>query len=201
MLAVLMFTYTFDLNFFIVLTKAIMAPSRGLPAAPSQSSSDDAAIHQQSNSALANARRNLNYLINPKTSAAGDRPARLWTRALLRSIRYISQVVLWRLVRWAKYAAIGAIVAAVGATAFGAFASGVGWIIAPPSIGASIVAMSIWKVGGFAAQRLHKRWQQTGKDEGQEQRERREDMGDEEHVATRAGRGLGPERGPQAVPW
>lgn len=176
-----------------------MAPSRGSTSSQTVHSTDEVAIYQQSNSALANARRNFHYLINP-TTQAGDRPARFRTRALLRSVRYISQFIFWRLVRWAKYAAVGAVAAAVGATAFGAFASGIGWVLAPPSIGASIVAMGIWKGGSFAAQRLHKRWQETGKDAGQEQRERREDMSDQ-HVSTRAGRGLGPERGPQAVPW
>lgn len=176
-----------------------MAPSRGSASSQALSSSDEVAVHQQSDSALVNARRNFKYLINP-TTPAGDRPARLRTRALLRSLRYITQFIFWRLVRWAKYAAVGAVAAAVGATAFGAFASGIGWVLAPPSIGASIVAMGIWKGGSFAAQRLHRRWRETGKDAGQEQRERQEDMSDE-HVSTRAGRGLGPERGPQAVPW
>merc|ERR1711939_1163352 len=62
---------------------------------------------------MGNAKRNLNYLFSP-TTANVDKPARLRTRALLRTCRYIGQFIIWRLVRWAKYAAVGALIAAVG---------------------------------------------------------------------------------------
>lgn len=175
-----------------------MAPSSGITRTATTNavgSADDIAVHQQSNSALINARRNFSYLVNPTST---DRPARLRTRALLRTVRYVVQFVIWRLVRWAKYAAVGAVIAAIGTTALGTFVSGVGWVLAPPSIGASIVAMGIWTTGKFAARRFHNRWKETGKDAGEEQRERETDRPE---PITTAGRGLGAETGPQAVPW
>lgn len=166
-----------------------MAPSRGTPAA---SDGDEVAIQQQSNSALVNARRNFKFLISPGNA---EQPARLRTRAFLRTFRYISQFILWRVVRWAKYAAVGALVAAVGATAFGSVLSGVAWIAAPPTVGASIIAATIWGVGKFAARRLHRRWKSTGEDAGEIAREYHED-----NPVKREGT-LGTETGPQAMPW
>lgn len=172
-----------------------MSPSRGSPKSASIESHDDVAVHQQSSTALANARRNFNYLINPAKAGAGDRPGRLRTRALLRTVRYITQFIIWRLVRWAKYAAVGALVAAISATAVGGFVSGAAWIIAPPSIGASVLAASVWGVGKFAARRLHNRWRSTGGDAGEEHRERQSDS-----PLRREGQ-MGTEMGPQAIPW
>ena len=103
-----------------------------------------------------------------------------------------------RLVRWAKYAAIGAIGAAIGATAFGTFVSGIGWVLAPPSIGASVIAMGIWQTGKYAAGRFHKRWNDSGKDAGEELRER---ASDHPEPPVTAGRGMGTEQGLGAVPW
>ena len=168
-----------------------MAPSRG--AGAGNVDGDDVAVRQQGDSALIKARRNFNYLISPTGST--ERPARLRTRALLRTFRYIGQFIIWRLVKWAKYAAVGALVAAVGATAFGSVLSGVAWIAAPPTIGASILAATVWGVGKFAARRLHKRWNRTGQDAGEAAREYQED-----HPLKREGT-LGQETGPQAVPW
>lgn len=169
-----------------------MAPSRG-KAAVKPDSDDEAAVQQQGNSALVNARRNFSFLISPDSTS--DRPARLRTRALLRSIRYLGQFIIWRLVKWAKYAAVGALVAAVGATAFGGVMSGAAWIAAPPTIGASIIAACIWGVGKFAARRLHQRWRSTGEDTGATEREYRSD-----HPVKSEG-ALGLEMGPRAVPW
>ncbi|RMZ76610.1 hypothetical protein DV738_g4794, partial [Chaetothyriales sp. CBS 135597] len=149
-----------------------MAPSRGSKS-PSKADSDDAAVAQQADSALIKARRNFNFLISPKSAA--DRPARLRTRALLRVFHYVGQFVFWRLVRWAKYAAVGLAVAAVGATAVGSVLTGVAWVAAPPTIGTSIFAACIWGVGKFVARRLHQRWQATGGDAGEAAREYRED--------------------------
>lgn len=97
------------------------------------------------------------------------------TRALLRTFRYIGQFILWRLVRWAKYAAVGALVAAIGATAFGSVVTGAAWIAAPPTIGASILASVVWGVGKYTARKMNKRWNETGKDAGHAQREMKED--------------------------
>ncbi len=173
-----------------------MAPSRGNSAVESiKGSDDDVAVQQQSKSALVNARRNLNYLISPAASDAA-KPPRLRTRALLRTVRYIGQFIIWRLVRWAKYVAVGGLVAAIGATAFGGAITGVAWLAAPPTIGASIVAASVWGVGKFVARRLHHRWQKEGGDRGAELRERVEDQG-----SVRSEGSYGMDMGPRAVPW
>lgn len=139
------------------------------------------------------AKRNFKFFISPDSST--ERPTRLRTRALLRTVRYLGQFIIWRLVKWAKYAAVGTLVAAVGATAFGGVLSGAAWIAAPPTIGASIFAACIWGVGKFAARKLHQRWQTTGKDAGEAEREYQSD-----HPVKREGT-LGQEMGPQAVPW
>jgi len=170
----------------------MIAPSRG-NAAPGPVNEDEVAVQQQSKSALIKARRNFNYLISP--DASKDKPGRLRTRAFLRTLRYVTQFVFWRLVRWAKFAAVGAAVAAIGATAFGSVLSGVAWIAAPTSIGASIIAACIWGVGKFAARRLHKGWKTTGQDAGEAERENLED-----HPLKHEGT-LGQEMGPRAVPW
>ncbi|KIW66444.1 hypothetical protein PV04_05779 [Phialophora macrospora] len=173
-----------------------MAPSRGNPAsrAAQANEHDTVAVDQQSQSALLSARRNLNYLISPTST---ERPARLRTRALLRTVRYIGQFIIWRLVRWAKYIAVGSLVAAVGATAIGGAVSGVAWVVAPTSIGAGIVAAGVWGVGRFAARRLHARWMKGGGDPGAEVRERLEDRGGE----IRREGSYGMDVGPRAVPW
>ncbi|KIX93532.1 uncharacterized protein Z520_10710 [Fonsecaea multimorphosa CBS 102226] len=171
-----------------------MAPSRGRTAIASAADEGDTAVQQQSDSALISAKRNLNYLFSP---TAAEKPARFRTRALLRTVRYVGQFIIWRLVRWAKYAAVGALVAAVGATAFGGMISGVAWLAAPPTIGASIIAASIWGVGRFAARRLHKRWKNSGGDVAEEVRER---AGDQAGEIRREG-SYGLDVGPRAVPW
>ena len=176
-----------------------MAPSRGRPQVPSpkdaDNGDDDVAVQQQSNSALVSAKRNFNYLISPNSPNI-EKPARFRTRALLQTFRYISQFIIWRLVRWAKYVAVGALVAAIGATAFGGVISGVAWLAAPTSIGASIVAASVWGVGKYAARRLHRRWKNAGGDVGEAIRERVEDEGSIQRGTT-----YGIEMAPRAAPW
>ncbi|KAJ9609797.1 hypothetical protein H2200_006125 [Cladophialophora chaetospira] len=172
-----------------------MAPSRGAHTNhPVKTHDHDTAVDQQSKSALISAKRNINYLISPTGT---ERPARLRTRALLRSVRYISQFIFWRLVRWAKYIAVGSLVAAIGATAVGGAISGVAWVVAPTSIGASIIAGGVWGVGRFAARRFHARWKKHGGDVGQEVRERTEDHGGD----VKAEGTYGLDVGPRAVPW
>ena len=134
-----------------------MAPPRSTRSAvASNAKSEDNAVIEQGDSALVSAKRNFNYLINP--SKAVDHPSRFRTRALLRSLHYITKFIFWRVVRYAKYVAIGSLVAAIGATAFGSVVTGVAWIAAPPTIGASAIAATVWWVGGFAARRIQKRW-------------------------------------------
>ncbi|KIW33004.1 uncharacterized protein PV07_04508 [Cladophialophora immunda] len=173
-----------------------MAPSRGNATIVSAIDDGDTAVQQQSSSALISAKRNLNYLISP-TAATAERPARFRTRALLRTVRYVGQFIIWRLVRWAKYVAVGTLVAAVGATAFGGMISGVAWLAAPPTIGASIIAAGVWGVGRFAAGRLHRRWKNSGGDMGEEVRERVEDQAG----GIRSEGSYGLDVGPRAVPW
>lgn len=86
-------------------------------------SPDDSAVVKQGDSALASATRNFSYLINP--SKTTDHPQRFRTRAFLRTLNYVSKFIFWRIVRYAKYVAIGSLVAAIGATAFGGMISGV----------------------------------------------------------------------------
>lgn len=168
-----------------------MSPSRGTPA--SSAPSDDLAVSQQSSSALRNAKRNFNYLLNPSSSTA--HPSRFRTRALLRSLRYLGTFIFWRIVRYAKFVAVGAVAAAIGATAFGSVVTGVAWVAAPTSIGAAIVSASIWGTGKFIARRLHRRWAKEGGDGGVEEREFREASPVKKEGTWRR------ETGPEAVPW
>lgn len=168
-----------------------MAPS---PSHAASGPADDVAVKQQSNSAWIAAKRNFSYLVSP--SKAKDHPSRFRTRAFLRTLRYVGVFVFWRLVRWAKYIAVGSLVAAIGATAFGGMISGVAWIAAPPTLGASILAGTVWGVGKIGARRLHKRWERTGRDMGQAEREEKEDESPIKREGT-----LGQETGPGAIPW
>lgn len=176
-----------------------MAPSRGITHSPSTSPSDDQALTQQSTSALATFRRNFSYLINPTAAdAAGTSPARIRTRALLRSVRSLTVFLFWRAVKWAKYFAIGSLAAAVSATALGSVVTGVAWIAAPPTIITSVFASVVWGVGKYMARKMHKKWEREGKDEGVVLREEIEDG----RVGTVRGEGsYGLDVGPSAVPW
>jgi hypothetical protein len=103
---------------------------------------------------LQQAKRTVAYLAHPDASNAPDRRR---TRALLRSFRYVSVFIFWRLVRYAKYAAVGAITAAIAGTAIGSVASGAAFIIAPPGIFAGAGVGLIWGLGKFGWRVLAKR--------------------------------------------
>ncbi|PNS21048.1 hypothetical protein CAC42_3385 [Sphaceloma murrayae] len=105
-------------------------------------------------SALETTRRNAAYLINPSKSTA---PTRRRTRAILKTARYIGTFIFWRLVRYAKYAAVGAVTAAIAGTAIGSFASGVGFILAPPGILAGAGVGLVWGLGKFGWRTLARR--------------------------------------------
>ncbi|KAK5724809.1 hypothetical protein LTR15_004858 [Elasticomyces elasticus] len=111
---------------------------------------------QRETTALAKAKNTIQYMIDPKT---GAQPTRLRTRAFLRSFRYVLIFAFWRLVRYAKYAAVGAIVAAIGSTAIGSVVSGAAFVIAPTGIlgGAGIGIM--WAVAKFGWRRARARVQ------------------------------------------
>lgn len=105
-------------------------------------------------SSLQKAKRTANFLINPDASNAPDRRR---TRALLRSFRYITIFLFWRLVRYAKYAAVGAVTAAIAGTAIGSVASGAAFIIAPPGIFAGAGVGLLWGLGKFGWRVLGRR--------------------------------------------
>jgi hypothetical protein len=107
-------------------------------------------------SALASANRNFSDLTNPTKTA--DHPERLRTHALLRTLNCVGRLIFWRIVRYAKYVAIGSLVAAVGAAAFGSVISGVAWIVATTSFGAGIVAATVWYFGKWGDHRLQRKW-------------------------------------------
>ncbi|KAF2136899.1 uncharacterized protein K452DRAFT_116869 [Aplosporella prunicola CBS 121167] len=94
--------------------------------------------------ALRAARTNLAYLIDPSSNAG---PSRRRTRALLRSLRYTAIFVFWRLLRYAKYALVGAATAAVAGTAIGSVVSGAAFVVAPTGIlGGGAVGL-LWGLG------------------------------------------------------
>jgi len=60
-------------------------------------------------------------------------------RSFLQATRYILKFIFWRLVRYAKYALVGAAVAAVGTGVLGTVTTGAGWLLFPTSIPAGMV--------------------------------------------------------------
>jgi hypothetical protein len=176
-----------------------MSPSRGsvqsaAATADLESSSEastQARAQIRSSSALASAKTNLSYLFAPNNPNS-PRPAHLRTRALLRSLRYIGVFIFWRVVRYAKYALVGSIVAAVGATAFGGFVSGVGWILAPPTIVGSLGLGTVWALGkwGFRKMRVGEKVGGAAEYEVKEAREGVRRDGQWRDI-----------QGPRAVPW
>ncbi|KAF4547910.1 Hypothetical protein D9617_34g040900 [Elsinoe fawcettii] len=136
------------------------------------------ASHQQP-TALQKVKRNTAFLIDPSKSAG---PERRRTRALLRTLRYIGVFLFWRLVRYAKYAAVGALTAAVAGTAIGSMTAGVGFILAPPGIFAGGAVGLLWGLGKFGWRTLAKRVR-TGDVHGADARgDERRDGGHAEEV-------------------
>jgi hypothetical protein len=132
------------------LTSTIMAPSA--------SNNEELAIDAHSRNALASTKQNLRYLWDPKTAGSQAVSSRR-TRAVLRLLRSSFIFVFWRAVRYAKYIAIGSLIATIGAGAFGTFVSGAGFVLAPTGIAGTIIASSIWGVGRYALGRVKKRWE------------------------------------------
>ena len=58
--------------------------------------------------------------------------------------------------RYAKYALIGSIVAAIGASAFGGVVSGAAFVLAPPTLATSLGIGLVWAAGkwGFRKMRV-----------------------------------------------
>ncbi len=100
--------------------------------------------------------------------------------------------MFWRVVRYAKFALVGGLVAAVGATAFGGAVSGVGFLLAPPTLLASVGVGLVWGMGKWGFRKMG-----VGRKVGV--------MGEMEMEGAREGvkrdgewRGV---QGPGAVPW
>jgi len=105
-------------------------------------------------STLQRTKQNLAFLVHPDSATA---PNARRTRALLRSLRYIGIFVFWRLYRYAKYAAVGALTAAVAGTAIGSVASGAAFVLAPTGIFAGAGVGFLWALGKFGWRILGRR--------------------------------------------
>jgi hypothetical protein len=129
-------------------------------APPPASHNENAAIDAHSRSALATTKRNLRYLYDPKTAPTSVSSRR--TRAALRVLRSSIIFLFWRLVRYAKYVAIGSLIATIGAGAFGTVISGAGFVLAPTGIMGTIMAGSVWGVGRMVLRRVKRRFGEHG---------------------------------------
>jgi hypothetical protein len=118
---------------------------------------------------LQRTRANLAFLANPSTAPA---PASRSTRAFLRTARYTLKFIFWRLVRYAKYAAIGSLTALVAGSAIGSVASGAAFFIAPTGILGGAAVGLMWGLGKFGWRRLAKK---AGKGTGDARRDERDD--------------------------
>jgi hypothetical protein len=87
---------------------------------------------------------------------------------------------------------VGSLVAALGATAFGGAVTGVGWILAPPTLVGSLGIGAIWAMGrwGFRKMRVGERVGEMQEVEIRESREGVKADGQWRDV-----------QGPRAVPW
>ncbi|KAI5206353.1 hypothetical protein E4T39_02411 [Aureobasidium subglaciale] len=100
------------------------------------------------------AKRSLQFLYDPSSPNA---PTRRRTRAFLRTLRYITKFLFWRLVRYAKYAAVGAMTAAIAGTAIGSVASGAAFVIAPTGVLGGAGVGLLWGLGKFGWRRMARR--------------------------------------------
>ncbi|KAK0277470.1 hypothetical protein LTR91_006101 [Friedmanniomyces endolithicus] len=148
---------------------------------------------QRETTSLAKAKTALNYLLDPK-AVGGPQPTHLRTRAFLRSARYILIFAFWRLVRYAKYAAVGAAVAAISGTAIGSVVSGAAFVIAPTGILGGAGLGLLWAVGKFGWRRASARvgW-------GQHEGHHVDARGDERAAAEVVKPVV--DRAPRADPW
>lgn len=139
-----------------------MISATAITASPAPHDSDARALNKES-TALTRARTNLTYLVAP-SSPNSPRPASLRLRLLLRSLHSLGVFLFWRLYRWAKYALVGSVVAALGSVAVaGSVASGAGLFLAPTGIMGTVVAGTVWGVGRWGWRRL---WRKKRVEEG-----------------------------------
>lgn len=139
-------------------------------------------------SKLSKATNTIKYLYDPTHA---PQPDRLRTRSLLRTARYISIFIFWRLFRYAKYAAMGALATAVAGTAIGSVVSGAAFVIAPTGILGGAGVGLLWAVGKFGWRRA--RGRVDGRRGGDARRDERVDAeGEEARPVVRE---------PRAEPW
>ncbi|QSZ37311.1 hypothetical protein DSL72_009405 [Monilinia vaccinii-corymbosi] len=199
-----------------------MSPSRGItaeeftsllppPPPPSSSSSPSSPSKPQSltptertaqlrsSSALTSITQNIHYLLSP-SSPNSPKPVRFRTRALLRALHSITVFVFWRIVRYAKYAAVGSIVAALSATTIGSLVTGIGWVVAPTGVVGVVGMSTLWWVGkwGFSKTNMGKRWGKRAEEEA-DRLERQNREARKEQV--RLDGQWRDATGPKAVPW
>ena len=121
-------------------------------------------------------RRNLSYLIDPASKE--NRPVRVRTRAALKTLRYVTIFVFWRLVRYVKYAVVGSLVAAVAGSALGPFMSGAAFLIAPPGILAFAGVGIMWGIAKFSWKTMARRVRHGQEGKASPRKDERADAGD-----------------------
>ena len=147
------------------------------------------ALPDQQKSRLTRTTNTLKYLYDPTT---GPQPSHLRSRTFLRSLRYISIFIFWRLVRYAKYAAMGALATAVAGTAIGSVVSGAAFVIAPTGILGGAGVGLLWAVGKFGWRRASAR---VRRERGVDAR------GDERRDAEGEGEEVKDVKVPRTEPW
>jgi len=129
-----------------------------------------------SSTTLQTAKRNLQFLYDPSSPNA---PTKRRTRYFLRTLRYTLKFLFWRLVRYAKYAAVGALTAAVAGTAIGSVASGAAFVLAPTGVVGGAGVGLLWGLGKFGWRTLARRVR-SGEVHGADAREDERSEGHEE---------------------
>ncbi|KAI9637659.1 uncharacterized protein MKK02DRAFT_43586 [Dioszegia hungarica] len=119
-----------------------------------------------SSSTLQKAKVNLSYLA--LGSAASVAPSSLATRSFLTTTRYVLRYAIRRLIRYAKYAAVGAVAALIGGSVLGTLGSGVAFFAAPGLLGGMGIGV-LTAVGKFGW-RHRGNWFRGGYFEGMRQR-------------------------------
>lgn len=147
-----------------------------------------------STSKLTKTTNTLKYLYDP-TNPSTPQPSKLRTRSLLRSARYITIFIFWRLFRYAKYAATGALVAAVSGTMIGSVVSGAAFVVAPTGILGGAGVGLLWAVARFGWRRAKASVGGYGGEGDAKMDERADAQGEEEEEEVK------PIRVPRTEPW
>ncbi|KAI9641630.1 hypothetical protein NHQ30_009484 [Ciborinia camelliae] len=186
-----------------------MSPSRGITVEETTSPSTtpksqtltptERTAQLRSSSALTSLTQNIQYLLSP-SSATSPKPVRFRTRALLRALHSISIFIFWRVIRYAKYVAVGSVVAALSATTIGSFATGIGWIVAPTGVMGVLGMSTLWWVGkwGFGKTKMGRRWERRVEEEAERLVSEDSEARKEQVRIDGQWRDV---TGPKAVPW